>query len=165
MNNPDNKMPRQASPPVKVYSQAGQDKAPTGAKKTLLKISLGLFLVGLFLPAVDMDPWLPGFNVFCLSFLGTAFLGMGEIYHFIACAMGLMANCLILTTILWIWLGRSKRGFIYAVTALALTLLVLIPLCIMIQQGLECVSAGYWCWVGSALFLTMAARAKQSWRT
>lgn len=160
MNNPDNKMPRQASPPVKVYSQAGQDKAPTGTKKILLAISLGLFLVGLFLPAVNLEPWLPGLNVFILTFLGTALLGGGEIYHFVACVMGLAANCLILLTILWIWLGRSKRGFIYAVTALALTLLVLIPLCIMIQQGLECVSAGYWCWVGSALFLTMAARAK-----
>ena len=160
MNSHGNKPPDQAGPPGKVYAQPAHYTVPTGTKKILLAISLGLFVVGLFLPAVNLEPWLPGLNVFLLTFLGTAALGGGEIYHFIACAMGLMANCLILATILWIWLGRSKRGFLYAVTALALTLLVLIPLCAMEQQGLGCVSMGYWCWVSSALFLTMAAWAK-----
>ncbi len=66
-----------------------------------------LFVAGLFLPAVDLVPWAPGFNTMMLSFIGVFTLGAGSIPHFIACLMGALANL----AMLWTFVQKSvERG-------------------------------------------------------
>ena len=121
-----------------------------------------LFVAGLFLPAVDLVPWAPGFNTMMLSFIGVFTLGAGSIPHFIACLMGALANLAMLWTFVQIVRGkRIKRSI--PITAVVVTILVLIPLqSISPETGLGVVSTGYYCWAAAALLLLFGRIVCQS---
>jgi len=133
-----------------------KSKSPAQGKY-LVGLSALLFIVGLFLPAVDLAPWLPGLNVFMLSFLGTLTGGAGSVNHFLACLMGATANILMLVTAFRILQGKRKLSFASAVAALGLALLVQLPLNGITHEGLRGLSFGYWFWVGAAGALSLAA--------
>lgn len=121
--------------------------------------SLGLFAFSLVLPAVNLGPWLPGLNVFFLSFGGLVFsLHLGSPRHFAACLLGASANVLMLFAYLRIWKGRYSGAALASTTAMALMVLVLGPLNSMAAANAKgMVSFGYYFWVAAGFTLALSA--------
>ena len=115
--------------------------------KVLGWVAAGLFALSLFLPAVNLDPWLPGFNLLMLSFLGTVFFGFVAVVegakngdlplvlgNFTTCFLGAAANVLMISTLFRISRGRRVPVTITALT-LALTLAAAGVLCYRSDLG------------------------------
>jgi hypothetical protein len=133
----------------------------------------GLLALSLFLPAVNMDPWLRGFNLFVLSFYGTAFFGLASLVdgvkngesvalvNFAICLVGASANVLVITTLAWILRGRRVPVQITALT-LALTLAAGGALCHRSNRSMdETLAVGFFVWAGSAALLMAASIAQR----
>jgi predicted membrane channel-forming protein YqfA (hemolysin III family) len=150
--------------------------------KTLGWGAAGLFALSLFLPAVNLDPWLPGFNLLLLSFYGTAvfflfslsavFDGTNNgdwsfgfcLLRFVVCLVGASANVLMLTTFVRIVRGRRVPGQVAALS-LALTLAAAGALCYLSERSLdETLSYGYFAWAGCAALLMVASMAQTEQR-
>jgi hypothetical protein len=161
--------------PIRLVERGGTTNAtaPTSSASASAYFAwgaAGLFAVSLFLPAVNLVPWLPGFNLFVLSFFGTVFFGSvavvdgagngdlaGVLGNFMTCFVGASANVLMLTTLLRIIRGRRVP---VSVTALSLTLTLAAAGALCYRSGLgidETLSFGYFAWVGSAALLMGAA--------
>ncbi len=107
------------------------------------------FLVGLMLPAVNLQPWVRGSHTFVLSFLGLITLGNGSIPHLVACLLGATANLLMLFTFLRLVWWRPVCAVIPGL-ALILSIGVLAPLSALGGSWANLVSWGYFAWVGCA---------------
>jgi hypothetical protein len=126
-------------------------------QRLLIYLSLLLFVAGLFLPAVDLDPWLPGLNAFFLCFIG-AFIGFSaSTWHWITSLLGAATNILLLAAGILLWRRRTRGARSAAFTAVIFSLLVLPALNGIHAAGFGMVSVGYWLWVGSALLLAIAS--------
>lgn len=127
--------------------------------KIAFRISLGLFAFSLVLPAVNLGPWLPGLNVFVLSFGGLVFsLHLGSPRHFAACLLGASANALMLFAYVRILMGRYSGAALASTTAMALMVLVLGPLNAMAAANAKgMVSFGYYFWVAAGFTLALSA--------
>jgi hypothetical protein len=128
-------------------------------RKIAFGTSLGLFVFSLLLPAVDLNPWHDGWQVFCLSFFGLVMsLKLDSANHVVASLLGASANALMLFTWFRIWKGRYRGARLVATTALVFTLLVLVPLAsIAGVSATRVVSFGYYLWVAAAFALTISA--------
>ena len=143
--------------------------------KTLGWGAAGLFALSLFLPAVNLDPWLPGFNLLVLSFLGTAVFLLSSfssvfdgatngdwsfgfcLLRFVVCLVGASANVLMITTFVRIVRGRRVPGQVAALS-LALTLAAAGALCFLSKRSIdETLSYGYFAWAGCAGLLMVAS--------
>ncbi|MCX6925912.1 MAG: hypothetical protein NT154_22305 [Verrucomicrobia bacterium] len=122
----------------------------------LALVAAGCFVSGLFLPAVNLSPWVPGLNVFMLSFVGTMILGAGSTPHFVACILGAAANLLMMISFFGTLRGRRVPVPI-TVATLAITLAVPSALHAVGGGTDEMVSVGYFAWVACAAFLFMSA--------
>lgn len=119
------------------------------------------FLAGLILPAVNMEPWLPGFNIFILSFLGLVLLGGGSIPHIVACLLGASTNILMLIT--FIRLVRRRRVSVEMPSlGLVLGVAVLAPLGAIGGSPMKMVSYGYFAWLACGVFLVVGASKSSS---
>ena len=132
----------------------------------------GLFVFSLFLPAVDMTPWLPGFNLLVLSFGGTVVFGLASVsdgarigdwsfgfclLRWVICFAGASANVLMITTFFRIIRGRRVPVPITALT-LALTLAAAGGLCYLSDRSVdETLSYGYFAWAACAALMLAAS--------
>jgi multisubunit Na+/H+ antiporter MnhF subunit len=143
--------------------------------KTLSWGAAGLFGVSMFLPAVNLDPWLPGFNLPVLSFYGMAvflLFGFSSVFdgatngdwsfgfcllRFVVCLVGASANVLMITTFVRIVRGRRVPSQVAALS-LALTLAAAGALCFLSKRSIdETLSYGYFAWAGCAALLLVAS--------
>jgi hypothetical protein len=127
----------------------------------------------LFLPAVNLDPWLPGFNVFVGSLFGTVFFGLVSVFegakngdwfsvlgNFLICLVGASANVLMIATFLRI-IRRRRVPIQIAGLTLALTLAAGGALCYRAERSVdEALSYGYFAWAGCAILLMSASKAQ-----
>jgi hypothetical protein len=132
-----------------------------------------LFGVSLFLPAVNMIPWLPGFHLFVLSFFGTAFFGLVSLVdgtksgdfpsvlgNFVICLMGASANVLMIG-IFFRTIRRRRVPIQITALTLALTLAAAGALCYRSELSVdETLSFGCFAWAGCAGLLMAASIAK-----
>lgn len=149
--------------------------SPASTSYTFAWVAAGLFAASLFLPAVNLVPWLPGFRLFVLSFFGTVFFGFASVVdgakngdlpvvlgNFMTCFVGASANVLMLTTLFRIIRGRRVPVQMTAL-ALALTLAAAGALCYRSGQGIgETLSFGYFAWAGCAALLMAASIAQHA---
>ena len=165
--------------PIRVAKIGGATNtapAPSASRRNRVAwVAAGLFLLSLFLPAVNLIPWLAGFRLLVLSFFGTVFFGCVALVDgaknadfpqalgdFGTCFVGASANVLMLITFLRIIRGRRVPVPVPALS-LALTLVAAGALCYRFGRSIdETVSFGYFAWVGSAAFLTAAAVAQRA---
>jgi Ankyrin repeat len=147
--------------PIRLVERGGTTvtttaNSPRNTGLMLALVAAGCFVSGLFLPAVNLLPWVPGLNAFVLSFLGTVILGAGSTPHFVACILGASANVLMMISFFRTIRGRRVPVPI-TVATLALTLAVPFALH-AISGGIdEMVSVGYFAWVACAAFLFVSA--------
>jgi hypothetical protein len=146
--------------------------SPTSPHRLLAWGAAGLFGLSLLLPAVNMDPWLRGLNVFLLSFYGIVVLGVGALssdaagsfphvyLSFVTCFVGASANVLMAISFFRIILGEHISLRLTALTVI-LTIAAGGGLCYLGKHSFnETLSFGYFGWVGCAAFL-LAASIKQ----
>ena len=119
-----------------------------------------------------MDPWLPGFNLFVLSFYGTIIFGFGLLTHdvtegipvlanFVTCLVGASANVLMLTTIVRIYRGR-RVAVVFTVLTLILTLAAAVGICCLHDSITDEFSFGYFAWVACAALLIAASLSQRT---
>jgi hypothetical protein len=166
--------------PISLTERVGTTSAttpdsPASTSYTFAWVAAGLFAVSFFLPAVNLVPWLPGFNLFVLSFFGTVFFGFvavvdgsktGELSmvlgNFITCLVGASANVFMLITFFRIIRGRRVPVHITALT-MVLTLAAAGALCYRSDRGIdETLSFGYFAWAGCAALLMAASIAQHA---
>ena len=147
--------------------------SPSNTRCILAWAAGALFGVSLFLPAVNMIPWLPGFNVFVASFFGTVFFGFVSLVdgtksggfssvlgNFVTCLMGASANVLMIG-IFFRTIRRRRVPLQITALTLALTLAAAGALCYRSELSIdETLSLGYFAWAGCAGLLMAASIAQ-----
>jgi hypothetical protein len=147
--------------------------SPSNTSYILAWVAGGLFALSLFLPAVNLDPWLPGFNVFVGSAFGTVFFGLVSIFdgarngdlssvlgNFVTCLVGASANVLMMTSLFRI-IGRRRVPIQITALTLALTFAAAGALCYRSDRSIdETLSFGYFAWAGCAALLMVASKAQ-----
>jgi hypothetical protein len=166
--------------PIRLVERGGTTNttppdSPSNASYILAWVAGVTFALSLFLPAVNMDPWLPGFNVFVGSFFGTAFFGLVSVFegakngelcsvlgNFVICLVGASANVLMMTSFFRI-ISRRRVPIQIAGLTLALTLAAGGALCYRSEHSVdETLSYGYFAWAGCAILLMVASKDQPS---
>ena len=171
-------MEAKGSRPIRLVERGGTSTtttpdSPSNTSYMLAWVAGVLLLLSLFLPAVNLDPWLPGFNVFVGSLFGTVFFGLVSVFegakngelssvlgNFVICLLGASANVLMIGTFFRIIRRRRVPIQITAIT-LALTLAAAGALCYRSELSVdETLSIGYFAWAGCAGLLMAASIAQ-----
>ena len=166
--------------PIRLVERGGTTNtttpdSPSNTSYILAWVAGVLFVLSLFLPAVNLDPWLPGFNVFVASFFGTVFFGLVSVFdgakngdlssvlgNFVTCLVGASANVLMITTFFRI-IRRRRVPIQITALALALTLAAGGALCYRSERSVdETLSFGYFAWAGCAILLMVASKDQPS---